>query len=89
MGRKLQLTKDAFKFLVGLDAKQFKQVAAKMLSLMADATPPDSSSLKGYALHRADIGEFRIVYHFDADTVFVTLIAKRNDDEAYKRLSRQ
>ena len=77
------MDKDAVKFLQGLDAKQYKQVASKVLSLMVDATPTDYSHLKGSSYYRVDSGEYRIVYYFDADTIFVDLIGKRNGDEVY------
>jgi mRNA interferase RelE/StbE len=33
-------------------------------------------------------GEYRIVYYFEKDTIFVALIGKRNDDDIYKQLQR-
>lgn len=85
--RKLALSKNVVGFLNDLQAKQFKQVLSKILSLLADPAPPDSQSLKGYGdLRRTDIGEFRIVYRFDESAVAVSLVGKRNDDEIYKRL---
>ena len=87
--RKLNIDRDAAKYLQDLDAKQYKQVASKMLSLMADATPADYRQLKGFSYHRVDSGEYRIVYRFDADNVYVVLIAKRNDDEVYDKLKRK
>lgn len=85
--RKLALSKNVVDFINQLQAKQFKQVMGKILSLMGDPTPSDSQQLKGFAdLRRADIGEFRIIYRFDECTLVVSLIGKRNDDEIYKRL---
>ncbi len=86
VARKLSLTRDADKFLERLDAKQYKQVVRKIFALAStDATPPDSLQLQGSDYRRADQGEFRIVYYFDADTVYVVLVGKRNDDEVYAR----
>ncbi len=86
--RKLALSKNVVAFISELQAKQFKQVMGKILSLLCEPTPPDSQLLKGFDDHlcRTDIGEFRIVYRFDENTVIVSLIGKRNDDEIYKRL---
>jgi mRNA interferase RelE/StbE len=89
MIRKLDLTNDARKFVEQLDAKQFKQVLRKILSLMADATPQDSIKLQGSEYYRADQGEFRIVYRFDVETVYIVVVDKRNDDEVYKHLKRR
>ena len=87
--RKLNMDKDAVKFLQDLDAKQYKQVASKALSLMVNATPADYSHLKGTSYYRVDSGEYRIVYYFDADTVYIDLIGKRNDDKVYGKLKRK
>ena len=87
--RKLNMDRDAAKFLQDLDAKQYKQVASKMLSLLANATPGDYSQLKGSSYYRVDSGEYRIIYYFDADTVYVDLIGKRNGDEVYDKLKRK
>ncbi len=60
-----------------------------MLSSMADATPNDYRQLKGFPYYRVDSGEYRIVYRFDAENVYVILIGKRNDDEVYDKLKRK
>lgn len=87
--RRLDIDRDATKYLQDLDAKQYKQVASKMLSLMMNATPADYSQLKGYSYHRVDSGEYRIIYRFDTDTVYIVLIGKRNGDEVYDKLKRR
>ncbi len=86
--RHLDISRKAHKFISGFDAKQFRQVVSKMLDLLNNPEPADSGRLKGYDYERVDFGEYRIVYHFDADTVYVLLVGKRNDDEVYKDLSR-
>jgi mRNA interferase RelE/StbE len=87
--RKFIIDRDAAKFLQELDAKQYKQAASKMLSLIVNAAPADYSQLKGSAYYRVDSGEYRIVYRFDVDTVYVVLIGKRNGDEVYEKLRRK
>jgi mRNA interferase RelE/StbE len=84
--RRLDITRDALRFLTGLDAKRFRQVMLKVLDLMRDATPQDSEALKGFEGRRVDIGEYRIIYRFDASTLYVVVIGKRNDDEVYRQL---
>ena len=85
--RKLALSKNVAGFLGDLQAKQFKQVLGKILSLLSDPAPADSQPLKGFLdLRRTDIGEFRIVYRFDDNTAAISLVGKRNDDEVYKKL---
>ncbi|HZT43965.1 MAG TPA: type II toxin-antitoxin system RelE/ParE family toxin [Chthonomonadaceae bacterium] len=86
---RLDMTRDAHKFLCGLDAKQFKQVATKILELMRDPTPADSQQLKGFEGRRTDIGEYRIVYTYDSQVVYIVVIDKRNDDAVYKQLKKK
>jgi mRNA interferase RelE/StbE len=86
----LSLTKEAHDFIRGLEAKQFKQVMGKVLALLSEPAPPDSSALRGYEnLYRVDMGEHRIVYRFDDKLVSVLVVDKRNDDEVYKKLARK
>ena len=56
---------------------------------MENPEPQDSKPLAGFEYRRADVGEYRIVYRFDGDFLFVALIGKRNDSEVYKRLKRK
>ena len=83
---KLNITKQALKFFRSLPAKQYRQVFNKILALMEDPEPPDSSPLVGYPYRRADIGEYRIVYRVEEDCLKLALIGKRNDDEVYRQL---
>jgi mRNA interferase RelE/StbE len=87
--RKLDLTHDALGFLKTLPPKQFRQVVSKAFELMANPEPQDLKTLIGYDYRTADIGEYRIVYRFDRDFVYVALIGKRNDSDIYKRLKRK
>ena len=87
--RKLDLTHDALGFLKTLPPRQFRQVVSQTFELMVNPEPHDSQMLVGYEYRRADIGEYRIVYRFDRDFVYVALIGKRNDSDIYKRLARK
>lgn len=89
MARKLSLTNDAKRFLDRLDAKQYRQVVRRILALIDDATPPDSIKLTGSEYRRVDQGEYRIVYSFDADTVYIVVVGKRNDNEVYAQTRRK
>lgn len=89
MTRKLSLTNDAQKFLDRLDAKHYRQVVRKIIALTNDATPPDSIKMEGPIYHRVDQGEYRLVYFFEADTVYIVVVGKRNDDEVYARARRK
>lgn len=88
MIRRLATTKYADKFLAQLDAKAFRQVVRKIFALADHPTPPDASKLDGSNYYRADQGEYRIVYFGDAETLYVVLVGKRNDDEVYAQVKR-
>ena len=83
---KLRLTKQARGFFDTLPAKQYRQVLNKVLALMDHPEPPDSIQMKGYVYRRADVGEYRIVYHVENDCLNVACVGKRNDDDVYRHL---
>lgn len=87
--RKLSITHDGMKFLDRLDAKQYRQVVRKIFTLANNPEPQDSIHMEGSTYRRTDQGEFRIVYHFDDETVFIVVIGKRNDDEVYRKVERK
>ena len=83
---KIDITKSAGKFLKKLPPKQYRQVVSTILALRENPTPTDSKQLIGYPdYYRVDIGEYRIVYRFDKDAVYIAIVGKRNDDEIYRR----
>ncbi len=86
--RKLDISRDAYKFIDGLQAKQYRQVVRKLMSLLVDPQPHDAAQLRGNDYWRADIGEYRIIYKFGDETVIVYLVGLRNDDAIYKHLGR-
>ncbi|MES2129043.1 MAG: type II toxin-antitoxin system RelE/ParE family toxin [Pseudomonadota bacterium] len=85
--KKLAITHDAAKDWKRLDAKQYRQIGKAIMGLLADSRPHDSQVLKGAKSgeRRVDVGEYRIIYSDDDNTVFVLLIGKRNGDEVYKK----
>lgn len=88
---KIDLQKDAAKFLKKLPPKHKKQIAHKIVDLCETPIPHDSKILKGTttSFRRVDIGEYRIVYTVEKDAVHIFLIGKRNDAEVYKKLKRK
>ena len=49
------------------------------------AAPHDSKQLIGSPLYRrVDIGEYRIIYRVEKDTVKIAVVGKRNDDLKYQ-----
>lgn len=86
----LSITHSALKLLDGLPAKQYKQLAAAVFSLLAQPLPHDSCPLKG-ALRgerRLDVGEYRIIYCATATAIDILVIGKRNDNAVYKAWNR-
>jgi len=87
--RKLQIDRGVTKQLEGLPPKHCRQVTLAILRLLENATPHDSAALAGQPpLRRITVGEYRVIYRFDADTVYMSLVGKRNDDEVYRILKR-
>lgn len=88
----LNLTKDALKFLQGIERKHAGQLALKIFALMHELDTSDVKGLKGSLATylRADCGEYRIIYRvIDNHELQIILIGKRNDDEVYKSLRRK
>lgn len=83
----LDLTHDTYKFLEKLPPKNFKQIFKAILQLLEEPRPNDSISMKGYpGLFRKDIGEYRIIYRIEKETIKIPLIGKRNGNEVYDQL---
>lgn len=86
---KINISRDAGKFLTKLTPKHGKQIAQKITTLRENPKPNDSWPLRGYPYMRADVGEYRIIYTVENDTLNVFVIGKRNDAEVYKKLKRE
>ena len=84
---KIDITKSAGKFIKKLPPKQFRQVVSTIFALRENPIPHDSKQLIGYPeYHRADIGEYRIIYKYNSEILSIVLVGKRNDDEVYRQL---
>ena len=83
---KLLVSKKAQKFLDDLPPKQFRQIIKKVFALLEDPRPHDSEELRGYPFLRTDVGEYRIIYDLQGDTLRLIIVGKRNDDEVYRKL---
>jgi mRNA interferase RelE/StbE len=88
---KIKVHRTARRFVDRLPPKHRQQVKRKILELSDDPEPPDARPLKGVAaeLWRADVGEYRIIFDVDGQTLRIVLVGKRNDVEVYRRLKRQ
>ena len=83
----LDIRPNVFKFLKTLQPKQYRQVASKIFELMHNPRLHDSILFEN-PWYRTDIGEYRIVYKFDDQTVSILGVGKRNDDEVYREVKR-
>ncbi len=83
---KLLVSKKAQKLLDDLPPKQFRQIIKKVFALLENPRPHDSQELRGYPFLRSDVGEYRIIYDVQEDTLRLILVGKRNDAEVYRRL---
>ncbi len=88
---KVDLSREAAKFLNRLPPKHGRQVATRIMALRADPLAADTIQMKGVAalFRRADIGEYRITYRVAGQTLKIVLIGRRNDADVYRRLARK
>ena len=82
------LSKASVRFLDTLPPKQYRQVTRKVIMLMADPQPADAERLRGHEYSRVTVGEYRVIFDVHDGVLRIIAIGKRNDDEAYRRLSR-
>ena len=87
---KIDPSRQAAKFLRRVHPKHGRQIARKLAELRINPTPHDSLQLKGRAsaYRRADVGEYRIVYRVEGDTLHIYIVGRRNDSDVYRRLKR-
>jgi mRNA interferase RelE/StbE len=87
--RRLVLEKAVHKELPTLPAKQYRQVVSAIFDLLQDPRPHYSKQLQGSTYSRIAVGEYRVIYRADDESVHVIVFGKRNDAEVYKALSRK
>ena len=88
---KLDLSREADKFVARREPKHQRQIYSRIQALREDPTPSDLKSLKGTGepFLRVDIGEYRIIYRVEGETLHVPVVGKRNYDEVYRRVKRK
>ena len=59
-------------------------IAAQIEILCQNPTPANSRKITGYFCYRARVGSFRVIYEFDDETLFVTVVEKR--DKVYQKM---
>jgi mRNA interferase RelE/StbE len=86
---KIEYSRQAEKILRRVPPKHGRQLATKTTALSRDPYPPDSANLIGAPFRRADVGEYRIIYEVQGETLQIVLVGKQNGAEVYRRLRRQ
>jgi mRNA interferase RelE/StbE len=85
----IRLEKRVLKAIAGYPIKHQRQIKNKIISLKDNAKPNDSKLLKGFKIYyRVDIGEYRVIYKIEEDTIYIVLVGQRNDDQVYKEFKR-
>ena len=79
---KLDLSRDALRFIQTLNPRQYRQVVGTVFRLLQNPEPQDSSALIGYPYHRVDMGEYRIIDNVAGDVLKVEASFKRGKSEA-------
>ena len=87
--RKLVPTKAVLKDLLDLPPKQYRQVVSAVFDLLIEPKPHYSKALEGTPYRRIAVGEYRVIYRADDDSIHLVAFGKRNDDEAYRLLERK
>jgi mRNA interferase RelE/StbE len=87
--KKLALNSGVLKDLPQLPPKQYRQVVGAILDLLNDSRPHYAKPLSGSPYLRLAVGEYRVIYRDDEETVHVVLVGKRNDSEVYRALQRK
>jgi mRNA interferase RelE/StbE len=77
------------RFLKKRDNKQFLQILRAITDLCDEPRPSDSISMGNGKHFRKDVGEFRVIYRFDAIVLYVTVVGNRNDSAAYQEFDRK
>jgi mRNA interferase RelE/StbE len=86
---KANLSNDAIRFLKKRDSKQFMQLFNAINGLCDKQRPADSIAMGDGQHFRKDVGEFRVIYRFDTESLYVTVVGNRNDGAAYQEFSRK
>jgi len=89
---KRRVTRDAEKTMDKMPDKHFCQVYDAIEALRVDPEPADSKELVSNVTpkrRRKDIGEYRIVYWHDGESLYIDAVGRRNDDDVYKKAKRR
>lgn len=89
---KRQVTKDAEKTMDKMPDKHFCQVYDAVEALRENPEPENSKALFSNVTpkrRRKDTGEYRIIYWYDDEYLYIDVVGKRNDGDVYKNAKRK
>jgi mRNA interferase RelE/StbE len=89
---KRRITRDAEKTMDKMPGKHFCQVYDAIEALRVNPEPADSKELTSNVTprrRRKDAGEYRIIYWYDDEVLYIDVVGKRNDDDVYKTAKRK
>lgn len=80
----LRISRASERFLQHVPQKELGRICSEPL-------PNSGTQLTGatpFPMFRKDIGEYRIIYHYDDQTLYIDFVSTRDDDELYSNLVR-
>lgn len=84
---KRRISKDAEKAMDKMPDKHFCQVYDAVEALRVNPAPGDSRELVSNVTpkrRRKDAGEYRIIYWYDDECLYIDVVGKRNDGDVYR-----
>jgi mRNA interferase RelE/StbE len=85
---RIEFTKSAAKELRSIPKSAQKRIARKIDSLNENPPDPMQTKMKGNnPFHRLRVGDYRIVYEIQDDTLLILIIKIGHRRDVYKRLS--
>ena len=87
---KIKLPNKVEKTLKRIPARQQKQIFTKIEALCLDPEPRGSRIIRGglAPYRRIKVGNYRVIYFVEDDTLHIVVIDKRNDERVYRQINR-
>ncbi|MDA9128973.1 type II toxin-antitoxin system RelE/ParE family toxin [Candidatus Gracilibacteria bacterium] len=84
---KIDFSKQFLTFLKKIPRKDAQLLGEKISILRNNPSDILSKPLQGHKpLRRIRAGGYRIVYFIEQETLFISFVGKRNDDEVYRKI---
>ncbi|MCF8079067.1 MAG: type II toxin-antitoxin system RelE/ParE family toxin [Desulfobacterales bacterium] len=88
MTYRIELTRDAAKALRAIPKKDQIRIGKKIDSLAENLPNPSETKMKGdNPFHRVRVGNYRIIYEIQSDTLVILILKIGHRKEVYRRLS--